>query len=454
MQLIPANAFRTRPSRGALLAGALLCNLPGTAAAFEVEAAAELGSRTTTNARRFGRDEQADTQITPAVLFNAQHEGPSLKIESGYNLRRRIFVRDFFNDENIFTGGTSLAWEALPERLDLGLRHVRRETTNQSFGRGTQDDRQITNTTEGNAGLKFRPRETDELKFSYKYTLLDDENFDIDNERTISAVSYRSRLSPTTSVELYASEGDVDFDSSLVADIDIETYTMTVRRSGQRLSWRATGGYSNYEPDAGEGADGTIFNLSAIYSPVGGREFELAAVRAISERAGQVDSVEDAIENPTDIPFANSDLTDVFVSTNYTATYREAFGPNMLEAALVRTKVNFQNFDRDQTTDALEIGLTRAIRRSIDGFVQLNYQRSNYDELDADFRQWFLDLGATYRVARRLEVSGQLFHLRRSSNASLAGDFDDTGIELSARYTFLSRGDAREQEDRRRRRRR
>ncbi len=453
----PSHRRAPRKTLALPLLSALAVLSAPTAYGLNLEAAAEMSSRTTTNARRFSDDESADTLITPAVMFAAVHEGPGLNVETGYTLRQRFFVRDFFDDETILTGGTIIDWEALPERVELGLRQSRRETTNQSFGRGTQVDRQITNSTELRSALKFRPRETDELRLRFDQTYLDDENFDIDNTRSIATVSYRSRLSASTSILLESSQGEIDFDASAVADIDTETHRITLRRRGDRYDLSAMGGYSNFDIDEGSSAKGAIYNVIATLRPIGGREFEFAVRRTISDRPGRVTSAEEAIDNPTDIPFANSDLTDVFTVDSVSATWREQIGPNLFEASIGRNETDFENFNRDQVTDTFDFNVIRAIRPAIEGFALVSYQRSNYDDFDADFDQWFLDMGATYRVNRRLQVSSQLFHLRRNSNSALAGDFNDTGIEFSARYTFLP-GDelleARQQRQRSRQRQR
>lgn len=426
---------RTERYRLVTLTATLLSGLAvaPVASALEFTAATELGARFNSNARRSSTNEDHDVVYTPSIIAGVEHVGNGISVLANYELARRMYQEDYFDDETRLTGYANVNWQPLPERFDVRLTQQRAETTRQSFGRGTQDDRQIISSSEVAPRLSFQPRGNDDLLLEYQYTDTRSDEEDIDNERQSATASYRYAISGATGLTLTAIRGETKYEFEGVPQIDFTTYQATIDYDRGRNRLVMTGGESTYEREGQPDAKGPIWDVTYtnLFSSVS--SFSIGASRAITDRSQELLDVDS--RQYEEFAFENSDLTDIFESDEIFAEISHSFGATSASLRLEQAESDYERVPRDEQRQTVRVAATRLIRREIEAQATLSFDRVEYDQLPTDYDQFNAEFSVLWDVNRRFETEGGVFLLKRNGRGAASG-FDDYGFFLSARYYF------------------
>lgn len=433
------NAGQSLALCAALLAG-LTIAIP--AQALEFNAATELGVRYESNARRSNSDEQDDVTYTPSIIASATHQGNRLSLDANYELSRRIFQEDFFEDENRFLGYANVDWEPLTNRLSVRATQTRQETTRQSFGLGTQADRQILSRSEVAPLLRFQVRGSDELQLEYQYTDTRTEDDNIDNESQSATARYVYSISQDLNLTLSATRGETRYEFAGVSTIDFTTFQAGLNYSRGRNQFRISGGESSYERAGQPDAEGPIWDASWSHQFSAETSFRLAASRSISD--GSDELLGRNSREFDRLQFDNSDLTDVFENDVITFDFNRSFGATAMTLRLERDEADYELAPRDEERSVIELSASRAIRRAVTGQARLTYLDIDFVQLPTDYEQIRAEISALWDVNRRFEVEGGVFLISRDGEG-VAGNFDNYGFFVLARYFFAGQNEFRNQ---------
>ncbi|MFK7914260.1 MAG: hypothetical protein AB8B93_10125 [Pseudomonadales bacterium] len=414
----------------ALVAG---LSVAPSVSALELAAATELGARYNTNARRSTTSEDADVRYSPAFTLDAIHDGNGISMAANYRLERRLFQEDFFDDQDRLTGYANINWAPLVDRFDVRVTQNRAETTRQSFGRGAQDDRQIISSTEAAPRLRFQVRDSDELQLLYTYTDTHSDDEDIDNQRQSATARYRYGISQDFNLTLSATRGETEYEFEGVPKIDFTTYQATIDYERGRNLVTITGGESTFEREGQPDTKGPIWNVRWRSDISANSAFSAGVSRAITDRSQELLDVDS--RDYEELGFTNSDLTDIFQSDIAYLEFSRSFGATNGRIRLEQAESDFERVPRDEKSQSATISATRLIRRELEGRLSLSYNKVTYRQLPTDFDQLRLEASALWDVNRRFETEGGVFMMKRNGRGA-AGDFDDFGFFLIARYFF------------------
>ena len=416
----------------AVLLTACLTASPETFA-LEFTAATELGATYNSNARRSSASEDSDVLFSPTITADAFHQDDRVSLAAGYRLERRLFRRDFFEDQNRVTGYANVNWEPILDRFDIRATQNRNETTRQSFGRGTQDDRQIVSTSEIAPRLRFQVLGKDELQLEYAYTLTDTDDERIDSDRQTATARYVVGISESVNFSLSGTRGETEYQLDDLESIDFTTYLATINYLRGRNTVEISGGESTFEREGQPDTKGPVWDVTWTNQLSTELSFSLGASRQITDRSQELQNIE--ARDFEEFQFGNSDLTDIFENRSLFLEVRRNFGATNASLRLEQNDQDFEVQPRDQDRQTVSLSATRQLRRALEARGSIRYDKTDFDLLPTDNDQFRIEASVLWDVNRRFETEGGVFLTTRDGDGA-AGDFDDYGFYLIARFFF------------------
>ena len=399
------------------------------AQAFEVIADAQMTSEYTSNTLRTEDDEIGEWIHQPGADLTATHDTATLELDADYSYIRRIYSKDYWQDENRLVGGADARWEPISNRLDFLLRHNRRESTQRALQTSTQDNRQIVNTTEAGTTLRFQPRASDELQIEYTFTDIKADETSTDSQRHNGTGRYLIDLSPNRRVTVLGAHSDIDYIDSLFPDATYSKATLGFTQTSSEVDLDVNAGYNWYDRDGRGKEDDPAFDATLTWRAVPGSTFTLSGSHGITDQSQSLS------ERGTEGVDENTDINAAFKETIGRFSYIQQLGStNTLEFS---ANYGREKYADDSPRSNTRVGGGAAFRRAMTPRMDFDLYAdfSNRDFEDQLDDQDELRAGANlrYRVGRALSLNlGARFEKR---DAARTESYEEWIGSLQVLYT-------------------
>ncbi len=405
--------------------------LASTVSALEIGVTARYIGEFDSNAALTRSDTVADWIHRPGVLLTAQHAGARLEVDGSYDVERRLYREDLFEDETLVTGSTSLVGILLPNRLEFHASHLREETTIQAAGADTPANRQVINSTMLGPRLLVRGiRQPDSLVIDYRYQDLRARITETDSDRHILTGTYSMPLRETRVLALEANYTEVRFSNDLVPRYDRWHGMGRFQGTGARSELEVGAGYAHIRRF--EGLD----NVSLVIADLMlSHNFTPTASLTLTAERDQRDNTLDLLGGFGGLGgelAEDTDLNEIFIYSGAALLYEQTLGNNTLGLQAFLERQDYEDIDRDQDRLGAAITITRPLRPnlSLRGFAgHSEVELEEFNRIDRDTR---FEVGLAWQPWQRLTASLTLGKERRTSGDPLAEYRNRFGmIELS-----------------------
>ncbi len=410
-----------------------LCTLLALAAAdaiaIDIEAAAQYTAEYTTNTLRTETDEIGEWIHRPGVDFSAQEDTATLELDADYSYIRRIYTKDFWQDENRLIGGANIRWQPVESRVDMILRHNRVEATRRALQTSTQDNRQIINTTEAGSTLRFQPRAADELQLEYTFTDIRTDITRTDSQRHTGTGRYIVGLSTNRALTVLSSYSDIEFDTEFFSQARYALVSATYEQRHDTLELRLGIGHNWVEREGRGWTDDPTYDIALTWRPRAGTTITGSASQRITDRSQNLQQrrTSGIDEDFTDInAFFKETLGDLNITQDLGRT-------NQLSAGIFYARQKFaEDLPRTNTRRGIRVGFSREMTPT--SSLSFNVQVFDREFEDRDDQE---DLRARlnfrHRVGRSIGVN---WGVRYETRTGLTQSFDDWIASAQVYYTF------------------
>lgn len=402
---------------------------PAAGSALELQAAAQVTSEYTSNTLLTETDEIGEWIFMPGVDFSAEQDTASLEMDIDYSYLRRMFTKDYWEDENRLVGLAAIDWHALPERLDFFLNNAVTESTIQAELAETPGNRQRVSTTEAGSRLRFQPRAADELQLEYLFRdVSTTESSRGSSQRNEGTARYLLGLSENRSLTAVGTYSDIRYDNSPFPDAEYWVATAGYRQSTGTVELELNVGYNWYERDGRGRTSDPVYSGELTWAATSTVEFSLAGSMLITDQGSGLASGDTAYEN--------TDVNAAFEETTGSVGYRHLLGANTVTLEGYWTR---QEYADDVPLTNTRVGgrfdfsrnLTRTTRfQAFADFSNRDFpdEGDDQDELRAGFR-------VDHRLGRALNLNWGVRYEDRS--AELSRSYEEWVGDIQILWTFL-----------------
>lgn len=375
----------------------------GGAAAQETRFSVSAGATYTDNVGRVAANEESELIPEAGFALTLEREG-RLEAELGVDLRYRSYADNTFDDELVGGLDGRLSYAFVPDRFLW----VVEDNFGQSFidprDVETPDNRQNLNyfTTGPTVVLPLGARTN--LTISGRWSDVDYEETDLDNQRLLGQVQLARAMSDTSVLTLDMSTQRVEFDQSPPnSDYDLHTVALTYRASGARTTLAVSGGMTSLH-DFGDSTDGPLLDVmvtrevgarSRLTLNVGTRFFD--AAESFRRDRGLLDielgnegvvPAGDAFQQ--DYAYLNWELTGNRTSLRLAADWRD------------ENREVDSTFDRESR--GLDAGVSRRLGARTTAMLFGRYGTEEFSTGGVDFDEWSAGVGLDWSLSGSLVV--------------------------------------------------
>ncbi len=391
------------------------------------------------NSLRSPDNELSDRVHAPSLDLSAEHSGPKLLLSGDYNLTRRQYQRDTYDDENLVTGHAALEWYLLPGRLEFVAENIRAQTLIQSSAPDTPSNRQVLALTSAGPNLYLRGfRSPDSIQFEQRFVEIRARVTDTDSLRRISTATYEMPLSQVTQLALEGNYTSVDFRNSLVADYSRWHALGRWRRQGALVDMNLGLGRAEVQREGRADLGRTIGDFLLVYHPVSTSSLSLLVQRDQQDHALELmrDIGVAGAPLPGEPQNADSDLNEIFTYTSVSLGWEHSFGRNLLRTELFADRQDYEDVPRDQNRRGGGIIIDRQLRPRLHAdtiFRRIRISQPDLDRVDWENR---LELGLRWQPWRRLHLGVRAGYETRSSDEATF-EFSEYFGQLSLQYRLI-----------------
>ncbi len=218
-----------------------------SAQAVELNIQAGYGAEYTDNVGLTANDEQSGWIQTPQILVNATHEGPTVSASADYSVMREIYQDDAFGDQTVAEGTALLTWRAIARRLTFNFENASTQTTIDARTQDVPTNQQVTNTATAGTTLTLDGPSDHTIDLHYDYAVVTAQRTDTDSKEQIGSVAYIVPISPERHIQLNASYGDVNYDSSQSIDYVSKSADLQYVSTGDLIELDSSIGYTVFD---------------------------------------------------------------------------------------------------------------------------------------------------------------------------------------------------------------
>lgn len=389
--------------------------------------AATIGSEYTSNTLLTEDDEIGEWIILPGVNLTAEQDTASLEMDVRYDYTRRMFTKDYWQDENRLTGDAAIEWHAIAERLDFFASNVRTESTERARQAETPANRQVVGTTDAGGRLLFQPREADELQIEYLFRDINAAETSTDSQRHNGTLRYLLGLSENRGLILQGTYSDIDYEG-LFPDAEYTVAMIGYRQTTGSLELELNAGYNWYDRVDRGSTGNPAFDGTLTWHVNGNRTFTLSGSQLITDQSSELASGDSATEN--------TDVNAAFEETQARMGYRHAFGPNTISVEGFWVDQQYAD-DVPLSNSRLGVGMdfSRALTRSADLRVYAELSNRDYEDEGDDQDELRAGFRVEHRFGRSLDFDwGGRYETR---DAELGVSYDVWYGDLNLTWTFL-----------------
>ncbi|MGE0625382.1 MAG: hypothetical protein AB7I04_17035 [Pseudomonadales bacterium] len=393
----------------------------------EVVMSAEAGTEYTSNTLLTETDEIGEWIFTPGVSLQATENTATLEMDVGYDYLRRMYTKDYWEDDNRLVGRGTITWYALADRLDFFASNVRTESTERARQAETQDNRQIVTTTEAGSRLRFQPRPADELQLEYVFRDVRTTRTKTDSQRNNVTARYITGLSENRSFTVLGTYSDIEYEG-FFPDAEYTIATAGYNQTAGPIELELTFGWNWYERTDRGKTDNPTYSGSLVWQATPTVSFSLEGTQLITDQGSGLSSGNDAVEN--------TDVNAAFEETRAAVGYYHLLGANTLSLTGYWTEQQYAD-DVPLTNEVVGGRLTfsRSLRRNVSfeafaDFSNRTYEeeRDDQDELRAGFR-------VDHTLGRALSFNWGISYEKRDATTSRS--YEEWVGTLQLYWTFL-----------------
>lgn len=425
-------AKRRRAGPAALIAALLGA---GNAAALDTTVDLSHSSEYTSNTTLVENDEIGEWIHTPAIGIGMNQAGAVFEVDGEYQIERRIYERDLFDDETAARGAAEAIWHALPERLDLTVRNTRTESTIRAREPNTEANRQTVSVTEAGPTLRLRPQTNAEFQLEYMYSDVRVDETDTDSERHTGAARYIISLSSLRTLTFEATNTDVDFDNPLAPDLDTWVGSAAFAHEGGNVVYSLMGGYNRTSRTQGrDDVDGAIFAASAEWLASVNTSLAVEGSRAIRDSSSTLLTGGGGFGDEID---EDTDLNEVFTETRGQVSLNHRIGPNEFVLSAAASEEDYEDALRDSERVGLRLEARRNInpRTTFTAFAEVG-TREFVDEGE-EFDEIAAAIELSRQMSRRFQITLSGLYDERESDDPLARSYDEWIGRLTLTYRLV-----------------
>jgi len=425
--------------RLALLSPILLVGMAASPAATALNVGVDVlfESEYTTNSGLTEINEINEWIHKPGIAVSAEHEGPKLNLDIDYRFERRLYQQDLHDDTNVGAGSAALVWNALPERLDFVINHVRTESAIRSIVAATPENRQESSETTAGPILKFNPRGDDELQFQYEWGQQTSERSSNDSKTHTSTIRYVSALSPINNLTFEGINRRVLYDNRFAPDLDSNIGQITWQRTSRNTEFSFTGGYNQTERSLGQDdVDGAIVDFTFDWQVLPTTAVTFTGGQDIRDRSTFLDEARFLTDRSLSV---SSDLANVFTNTRGGLVIsRELRSATTLSFEFTYDQEDYEELLRDTKTTSLALGLTRRLTQQTDLSVRIRKSKQDFTDENEEIDSLSVNIDVNWQAMRRLLISFGIGYEDREADSNLPNRSYDELI-ATIRFTYAAK---------------
>ncbi len=397
--------------------------------AIEFAGSANLNSEYTSNTLRTEDSEIGEWIHQPGFAISASQDSTSWSLDAHYRYLRRLYQKDFWDNESITTGTGSARWFALPQRLDFFVSHTRSESSISARQVQTRDNRQVVSSTQAGSTLRFHPGgNIDSLQFQYAYEDTQSSNTQTGSKRHSGTVNYTALTWPTSSIQMRATHSDINY-TGIFPDANTTIATLIYSKTIRKFSGSLTFGHNWYDRDDRGKTDDSTYDVVFLWRNSENSRLELNASHAIVDRSTNLSGNPDSVNE-------NTGVNAAFNETRGRLSYTQKWGRTSLTLGMDWAKQEYAaDVPLDNERIGLSLGLSRELTRSTSVSFDTNLGKRDFidqgDEQD-DIRVRFR---VNHEIGPTISFNWGLNYMQQKSTST--NSFDEWRVTIALRYTFL-----------------
>ena len=418
-------------SFGAVL---LLSLVSSPAAAFR--ASVEVGHQAdrSDNTARRATDETEEWIQTSSADLTLTHDGPRVRMNADYQYEYRARSEDVFQDDDAFTGISSLTWQALPGRLDFEASNTRTETTTTAAAANTPANRQVTSSTRVGPTLRFRVRDVDELQFQYLYTDSRSDVTDTDSDRNTVTANYVMNVGANDRLTFSALANKVDFENPGAPDLDARTGSVTWQHYGPSVDLEVMVGRTEIERELGRAdVEDEIFDATVTWRITPTMSLSLNAAQDLRDNPSILET--GALEFGSNLQI-DSDLNEVFLNRRASIDWSMTFLNNDIRLGYTFDDEDYIDVLNDVERKIFNASFQRRLSPRLTLTLLGSVGEEDFQDVGVFFDRTTVEALLEYSPGRRLTVGVGASHDDRESSDPLLS-YEENIYTIEFRYLLL-----------------
>lgn len=396
----------------------------------------------TNNVRQSSVDEESDVIHRPQIDLALLHDSPELALGMDYQIQRRIYQDEAFDDETLLQGSANALWAVLPRRLELYGTHQRSETRIRTRDEATPTNLQESEESAAGATLILPSFSNHALRLGYEYSATGFEQTRNDSKRQKANATYVMPFSSTDTLSLSGLFERVNFDEPFAPDYDSATGSFAYERDTVQMSTRLSIGYQSIDRELDrDTVEGIVGEVSLLRRFPGGSAIGVMYSQdfrdnSINQATFLFDNAGDA--NAADGFVGDTDINEVYEEKRLALTYDTPFGVNSLGIVLEGTRQEYEEAnERDVETWGARVQIGRSIRSTLDGHLSAEYRYSEYPLSREENEEAQADIGLAWRWSPRLNVGLDIYYLWRVQRRTIESEVEDWGAGITLSYLLF-----------------
>ena len=389
----------------------------------------------TTNTARSENNEVDEWIHRPLINAGLTHQTNSLQASANYSARREIHSEDVFDDRTFITGGASITWQALPQRLSFNAFNTRTETSINSAAPDNQDNRQVSDTTGAGVSLNVPSFGAQYLQLDATFSRLDRDETGSDSDRQSSNLAYVLPFNNVQSMRVNLGYSDIDFDNEFAPDFISKNGNLQYVSTGSKLDIDVAAGFTRLERSLGrDDVDGGTGNASIVWRATGTTSLSASFRRSINDNSLDTNrGLPSFGEQFTE----DSALNEVFTQNNTELTFNTRLGHNEISLSGYLRDKDYEDIPRDELRKYVSFKVSRNLRPDIQGRVSVSGLKVDFDESSSDYEELRAMISFDWKQIRNLTITTSAGYTDRTADGSTP-EYDE--VRASIRFLYLLAG--------------
>jgi hypothetical protein len=372
--------------------------------------------------------------LQPGARLGLTHDTPNITLSGDYDIRRRLYQEDGYDDDTVATGTGSLTWRALPDRLIFDVSNSRTETTIDSRDPFAPDNRQVTSTTAAGATLQIDSFGAQFLSLGYRYGWQNTNETDSDSETQTGTLAYVFPLSSMRRVQINGVVSDEDFDDELTPDTTTYGGDLQYVSTGATIDVDMALGYTLVDRELDrDDVDGITGRGSFVWHVSSVTSASLTYAHAItSETPDALTGIPDFGEEFDE----NSGLNEVYTSDDVGVSFSTEVGRNRVTLGATYRKLDYEDVPNDEETAGASFSIERRIRPTVTGSLFSSISRTEFDIDDRQDDRWDSGVRISWEGFKRLTIALSGSYFQQESDDEF-NDYDEWRGVISLGYRLI-----------------